>query len=151
MADSMNGKKALAGSIDFTLPGFSNIDDPELLQKLLAEYITRVREIEAADTTRCPARLPARSRREKDAADPEAHTAPTFDDFASSASTAISLFVGAWPLKAAPDPARTRTARSSASARRASFPRGCAGHALSLRALARLMTASSKEGSLASG
>ena len=87
----MNGKKALAGSIDFTLPGFTNIDDPELLQRLLTEYITRVREIDAADTTRCPARLPARSRREKDVSDPEAHTAPTFDDFASSASTAISL------------------------------------------------------------
>ena len=49
LADSMNGKKALAGSIDFTLPGFTNIDDPELLQRLLTEYITRVREIEAAD------------------------------------------------------------------------------------------------------
>lgn len=38
-------------AIRFTLPGFANIDDPELLQRLLAEYITRVREIDAADRT----------------------------------------------------------------------------------------------------
>ena len=38
-------------AIRFTLPGFANIDDPELPQRLLAEYITRVREIDAADRT----------------------------------------------------------------------------------------------------
>lgn len=42
-----DGKKAEA--IRLTLPGFINIDDPELLQRLLAEYITQVREIDAAD------------------------------------------------------------------------------------------------------
>jgi len=45
----MNGKAKLAGSVQFALPGFANINDPELLQKLLAEYIARVREIDAAD------------------------------------------------------------------------------------------------------
>lgn len=49
LADSMNGKAKLAGSFQFALPGFANINDPELLQKLLAAYITRVREIDAAD------------------------------------------------------------------------------------------------------
>ena len=49
MAESLNGKEALAGSINFTLPGFINIDDPALLAQLLAEYIARVREIDAAD------------------------------------------------------------------------------------------------------
>ncbi|ADO44322.1 ATP-dependent Lon protease (plasmid) [Ketogulonicigenium vulgare Y25] len=49
LADSMNGKAKLAGSVQFTLPGFANIDDPELLQKLLATYIARVRGIDAAD------------------------------------------------------------------------------------------------------
>ena len=41
--------RRLAGSINFTLPGFINIDDPALLAQLLAEYIARVREIDAAD------------------------------------------------------------------------------------------------------
>lgn len=49
LAESLNGKKALAGSINFSLPGFMNIDDPALLAKLLAQYIIRVREIDAAD------------------------------------------------------------------------------------------------------
>ncbi|MDF3606669.1 ATP-dependent Lon protease [Paracoccus sp. DMF-8] len=49
LAESMNGKAKLAGSINFTLPGFMNVDDPALLAQLLAEYITRVREIDAAD------------------------------------------------------------------------------------------------------
>ncbi|UFS64887.1 ATP-dependent Lon protease [Paracoccus denitrificans] len=49
LADSMNGKAKLAGSFQFALPGFANINDPELLQKLLATYIARVREIDAAD------------------------------------------------------------------------------------------------------
>lgn len=49
LAESMNGKAKLAGSFQFTLPGFANIDDPELLQKLLATYIVRVRAIDAAD------------------------------------------------------------------------------------------------------
>ncbi|CAM3263538.1 hypothetical protein SAMN04488021_14329 [Paracoccus aminovorans] len=49
LAESMNGKAKLAGSVQFALPGFANIDDPELLQKLLATYIARVREIDAAD------------------------------------------------------------------------------------------------------
>ncbi|WP_199261141.1 DUF6634 family protein [Paracoccus binzhouensis] len=49
LAESMNGKEALAGSINFTLPGFMNVDDPALLAQLLAQYIMRVREIDAAD------------------------------------------------------------------------------------------------------
>ncbi len=49
LADSLNGKAKLAGSFQLSLPGFANIDDPELLQKLLAKYIARVREIDAAD------------------------------------------------------------------------------------------------------
>ena len=49
LAESMNGKAKLAGSIQFALPGFANINDPELLQKLLATYIARVRGIDAAD------------------------------------------------------------------------------------------------------
>ena len=49
LADSMNGKAKLAGSFQFALPGFANINDPELLQKLLATYIARVRGIDAAD------------------------------------------------------------------------------------------------------
>lgn len=49
LAESMNGKAKLVGSFQFTLPGFANIDDPELLQKLLATYIVRVRAIDAAD------------------------------------------------------------------------------------------------------
>ncbi|MDF3605792.1 ATP-dependent Lon protease [Paracoccus sp. DMF-8] len=49
LAEALNGKRALAGSIQFTLPGFTNIDDPELLALLLATYIARVREIDAAD------------------------------------------------------------------------------------------------------
>ncbi|MDF3607491.1 hypothetical protein PE067_15900 [Paracoccus sp. DMF-8] len=51
LAESLNGMKALAGSINFILPGFTNIDDPELLQNLLATYIAQVREIDAADRT----------------------------------------------------------------------------------------------------
>ncbi|QEU06990.1 DUF6634 family protein [Paracoccus yeei] len=51
LAESLNGKKAEAAAIRFTLPGFTNNDDPELLQKLLTEYITWVREIDAADRT----------------------------------------------------------------------------------------------------
>ncbi|WJS83919.1 DUF6634 family protein [Paracoccus sp. TOH] len=47
LAESLNGKKAEA--IRFTLPGFTNINDPELLQKLLAQYIMLVREIDTAD------------------------------------------------------------------------------------------------------
>lgn len=49
LAESKNTKAKLAGSFQFTLPGFANIDDPELLQKLLATYIVRVRAIDAAD------------------------------------------------------------------------------------------------------
>lgn len=49
LADSMKGKAKLAGSVQFALPGFANINDPELLQKLLATYIARVRGIDAAD------------------------------------------------------------------------------------------------------
>ena len=49
LTESMNGKKAFGGSINFTLPGFRNIDDPALLAQLLATYITRVREIDAVD------------------------------------------------------------------------------------------------------
>jgi hypothetical protein len=49
LADSTKGKVKLAGSVQFALPGFANINDPELLQKLLATYIARVREIDAAD------------------------------------------------------------------------------------------------------
>lgn len=49
LAESMNGKAKLAGSVQFALPGFANINDPELLQKLLATYIARVRGIDAAD------------------------------------------------------------------------------------------------------
>ncbi|MDF3608352.1 ATP-dependent Lon protease [Paracoccus sp. DMF-8] len=49
LAESMNGKAKLAGSFQFALPGFANINDPELLQKLLAAYIARVRGIDAAD------------------------------------------------------------------------------------------------------
>lgn len=47
LVKSLNEKEAAA--IRFTLPGFHSIDDPELLQRLLAEYITRVREIDATD------------------------------------------------------------------------------------------------------
>lgn len=39
----------MAGSFHTPLPGFTNIDDPALLQKLLATYIARVHEIDAAD------------------------------------------------------------------------------------------------------
>lgn len=46
---SPNEKEAAA--IRITLPGFHNIDDPKLLQRLLAEYIIRVREIDATDRT----------------------------------------------------------------------------------------------------
>lgn len=49
LAVSMNEKAKLAGSFQFALPGFANINDPELLQKLLATYIARVRGIDAAD------------------------------------------------------------------------------------------------------
>ncbi|HWL56816.1 MAG TPA: DUF6634 family protein [Paracoccus sp. (in: a-proteobacteria)] len=49
LAESMNGKAKLAGSVQFTLPGFANINDPELLQRLLTTYIARVRGIDAAD------------------------------------------------------------------------------------------------------
>lgn len=49
LAESMNGKAKLAGSVQFALPGFANINDSELLQKLLATYIARVRGIDAAD------------------------------------------------------------------------------------------------------
>ncbi|WP_323715872.1 DUF6634 family protein [Paracoccus aminovorans] len=51
LVKSLNGKNTEADAIRFTLPGFHNIDDPELLQRLLAEYITRVREIDATDRT----------------------------------------------------------------------------------------------------
>ncbi|WP_024843877.1 DUF6634 family protein [Paracoccus pantotrophus] len=47
LAETLNGGKA--EPIRFTLPGFANIDDPEQLQRLLTTYITRVREIDAAD------------------------------------------------------------------------------------------------------
>lgn len=49
LAESLNEKKAEAAAIRFTLPGFMNVDDPALLAQLLAEYIARVREIDAAD------------------------------------------------------------------------------------------------------
>lgn len=49
LAESMNGKKRTADIIRFALPGFANINDSELLQKLLTRYIARVREIDAAD------------------------------------------------------------------------------------------------------
>ncbi|KGJ06000.1 ATP-dependent Lon protease [Paracoccus versutus] len=49
LAESMNGKAKVAGSVQLALPGFANIDDPKLLQKLLATYIARVRGIDAAD------------------------------------------------------------------------------------------------------
>lgn len=49
LAESMNGKAKLAGSVQFALPGFANIDDPDLLQRLLTTYIVRVRAIDAAD------------------------------------------------------------------------------------------------------
>ena len=49
LAESMNGKAKLAGSFQFALPGFANINDPELLQRLLTAYIARVRGIDAAD------------------------------------------------------------------------------------------------------
>ena len=49
LAESMNGKAKLEGSVQFALPGLANINDPELLQKLLATYIARVRGIDAAD------------------------------------------------------------------------------------------------------
>lgn len=50
LAESMNGKAKLAGSFQFAVSGFANVNDPELLQKLLVRYIARVREIDAADT-----------------------------------------------------------------------------------------------------
>lgn len=49
LAESMNRKGKLAGSFQFALPGFANINDPELLQRLLTRYIARVRGIDAAD------------------------------------------------------------------------------------------------------
>ncbi len=49
LAESMNGTKRTADIIRFALPGFANINDLELLQKLLATYIARVRRIDAAD------------------------------------------------------------------------------------------------------
>ena len=49
LAESMNGKAKLAGSVHFALPGFMNVDDPALLAQLLDEYIARVHAIDAAD------------------------------------------------------------------------------------------------------
>lgn len=49
VAESMGGEAAPAGSISVTIPGFTSIDDPALLARLLARYIVRVREIDAAD------------------------------------------------------------------------------------------------------
>ncbi len=49
LAESLNGKNNEADALRFILPGFTNIDDPALLAQLLATYITRVREIDAAD------------------------------------------------------------------------------------------------------
>lgn len=40
-------KAKLAGAVQFALPGFANINAPEL-QEVLARYIARVREIDAA-------------------------------------------------------------------------------------------------------
>ena len=51
LAESLNGKAKLAGSFRFALPGFANINDPDLLQRLLTAYIARVRGIDAADRT----------------------------------------------------------------------------------------------------
>ncbi len=48
LAESLSGKAKLAGSFQFAVPGFANINDPELLQKLLVRYIARVCEIDAA-------------------------------------------------------------------------------------------------------
>lgn len=48
LAESLSGKKGGASAIRFTLPGFTNINDPDLLQMLLNEYIAQVREIDAA-------------------------------------------------------------------------------------------------------
>lgn len=49
LAHSLNGKRRLAGSMAFTVPGYTNVDDPELLAQLLAKYIEWVYEIDAAD------------------------------------------------------------------------------------------------------
>ena len=49
VADSMSRKGIRAGALLFTLPGFTNVTDPQLLQRLLARYIERVHEIDAAD------------------------------------------------------------------------------------------------------
>lgn len=49
LTKSLNEKNTEPAAIRFTLPGFHNIDDPELLQRLLTEYIVRVCEIDAAD------------------------------------------------------------------------------------------------------
>lgn len=49
LAESLNGKAKLAGSVQLALPGFANIKDPELLQRLLTTYIAQVRGIDAAD------------------------------------------------------------------------------------------------------
>ncbi|QUS37428.1 DUF6634 family protein [Falsirhodobacter algicola] len=42
-------EKQMAGSFHYPLPGFTNIDDPTLLQDLLAAYIARVHQIDAED------------------------------------------------------------------------------------------------------
>ncbi|RQP08208.1 MAG: ATP-dependent Lon protease [Paracoccus sp. BP8] len=49
LAESLNGKNTEVDAVRFTLPGFANINDSDLLQTLLTEYIARVREIDAAD------------------------------------------------------------------------------------------------------
>lgn len=49
LAESLNGTAKLPGSFQFAVPGFANINDPELLQRLLARYIERVHQIDAAD------------------------------------------------------------------------------------------------------
>ncbi|VDS10350.1 hypothetical protein PARHAE_03564 [Paracoccus haematequi] len=47
MAESLNGRRSAVDAIRFTLPGFTNADDPALLAHLLATYITRVHEVDA--------------------------------------------------------------------------------------------------------
>lgn len=49
LAESLNGKNTEADAIRLTIPGFTNIDDPALLARLLTQYIMNVREIDAAD------------------------------------------------------------------------------------------------------
>ena len=49
LTESLQGKGPLAGSFKLIPPGFTNINDPELLAQFLAKFIERVHEVDNAD------------------------------------------------------------------------------------------------------